>query len=40
LLDNFDTDQARLNAFRQFSSLPDFWQWDSTINNEPLNPRT
>ena len=40
LLDNFDTDQARLNAFRQFFSLPDFWQWDSTINNEPLNPRT
>jgi len=40
LLDNFDTDPARLNAFLQFFSLPDFWQWDSTINNEPHNPKT
>jgi hypothetical protein len=40
LLSTFDTDQARLNAFRQFFALPDFWQWDSTLNNQPFNPRT
>jgi hypothetical protein len=40
LLSTFDTDQTRLNAFRQFFALPDFWQWDSTLNNQPFTPRT
>lgn len=40
LLGTFDTDQARHSAFRQFFALPDFWQWDTTLNNEPFNPRT
>ena len=36
----FDTDSSRLSAFREFFALPDFWQWDTSINNEPFNPRT
>ncbi|MES2595769.1 MAG: hypothetical protein V4662_10560 [Verrucomicrobiota bacterium] len=34
VLENFDTDSARLNAFRAFSGLPDFWRWDADFNNQ------
>jgi len=27
----------RLSAFRQFFGLPDFWQWDASINNQAFN---
>jgi hypothetical protein len=37
-LDSFDAESVRLSAFRQFFSLPDFWQWDASINNQPFNP--
>ena len=40
LLAIFDQESSRLSDFRQFFSLPDFWQWDSTINSEPFKPRT
>lgn len=39
-LELFDTDSARLNAFREFYALADFWQWDASINNQPFNSRT
>ena len=38
LLDSFDTDAARLHAFRQFFGLPDFWAWDAEFNSHRLNP--
>jgi len=34
VLDHFDTDSARLQAFRAFFGLPDFWQWDADINSQ------
>ncbi len=37
-LDSFDVESMRLSAFRQFFSLPDFWQWNASINNQPFNP--
>jgi hypothetical protein len=37
-LDSFDAESVRLSAFRQFFGLPDFWQWDASINNQPFNP--
>lgn len=40
LLSTFDADSVRLSAFRQFFSLPDFWQWDAEFNNQPFNPRS
>ena len=40
LLERFDIDLARLQAFRQFHGLPDFWAWDAEFNNQPFNPRT
>lgn len=40
VLDQFDTDNTRLHAFREFFALPDFWKWDSSINSEPFNQRT
>ena len=40
LLERFDTDHARLHAFRQFQGLPDFWAWDAEFNSNPFNPRT
>jgi len=40
VLERFDTDSARLAAFREFFALPDFWQWDANFNSQSLNPRT
>jgi hypothetical protein len=37
-LDCFDLESVRLSAFRQYFGLPDFWQWDASINNQALNP--
>ena len=37
-LDSFDVESVRISAFRQYFSLPDFWQWDASINNQALNP--
>lgn len=37
VLDHFDTDAARLNAFRDFFGLPDFWQWDADFNSQSFN---
>lgn len=34
VLDHFDTDSARLGAFRQFFGLPDFWKWDADFNSQ------
>jgi hypothetical protein len=39
-LEHFDTDTARLHAFRDFAALADFWQWDATFNNQSFNQRT
>ncbi len=36
-LDSFDVESVRLSAFRQFFGLPDFWQWDASINNQAFN---
>jgi len=36
----FDQENTRLADLRSHFSLPDFWQWDATINNEPFKPRT
>ena len=36
-LDCFDAESVRLSAFRQFFGLPDFWQWDASINNQAFN---
>lgn len=36
-LDSFDVESVRLSAFRQYFGLPDFWQWDASINNQALN---
>ncbi len=36
-LDSFDAESVRLSAFRQFFGLPDFWQWDASINNQAFN---
>ena len=36
-LDSFDAESVRLSAFRQFFGLPDFWQWDASINNQDFN---
>lgn len=38
VLEHFDTDNARLGAFRQFFSLPDFWQWDAEFNSQSFKP--
>jgi hypothetical protein len=37
-LDSFDLESVRLSAFRQYFGLPDFWQWDASINKQALNP--
>ena len=37
-LECFDVESVRLSAFRQYFGLPDFWQWDASINNQSLNP--
>jgi hypothetical protein len=34
VLEHFDTDSARLGAFRQFFGLPDFWKWDADFNSQ------
>jgi len=34
VLEHFDTDSARLGAFRQFFGLPDFWKWDANFNSQ------
>jgi hypothetical protein len=39
VLEHFDTDNARLSAFRQFFGLPDFWQWDTEINNQSFQTK-
>jgi len=39
VLEHFDTDNARLSAFRQFFGLPDFWQWDTNINNQSFQTK-
>jgi hypothetical protein len=39
VLEHFDTDNARLSAFRQFFGLPDFWQWDTDINNQSFQTK-
>ena len=39
-LEHFDTDTARLHAFREFAALADFWQWDATFNNQSFNQLT
>jgi len=39
VLEHFDTDIARLGAFRQFFGLPDFWQWDTDINNQSFQTK-
>lgn len=39
VLEHFDTDNARLGAFRQFFGLPDFWQWDTNINNQSFQTK-
>ena len=36
VMQNFDTDSARLQAFREFFKLADFWQWDASFNNQSL----
>ncbi|GEP44460.1 hypothetical protein BGE01nite_37510 [Brevifollis gellanilyticus] len=38
VLEHFDTDSARLNAFREFSGLPGFWRWDAEFNSQSFNP--
>ena len=40
VLEHFSTDLARLEAFREFFALPDFWQWDANFNSQSFNPRT
>jgi hypothetical protein len=37
-LEHFDTDSARLHAFREFFGLPDFWQWDAEFNSQSFKP--
>lgn len=39
VLEHFDTDNARLGAFRQFFGLPDFWQWDAEFNNQSFQTK-
>ncbi len=34
---SFDTEAARLSAFRQFFGLPDFWAWDAEFNSDRFN---
>jgi hypothetical protein len=34
VLDHFDTNTGQLHAFREFFGLPDFWQWDVSINSQ------
>lgn len=38
VLEHFDTDNARLGAFRQCFGLPDFWQWDAAFNSQSFKP--
>ena len=38
VLEHFDTDNARLGAFRQCFGLPDFWQWDTAFNSQSFKP--
>ena len=33
-LEHFDTESARLGAFREFFGLPEFWRWDAEINSQ------
>lgn len=37
-LEHFDTECARLSAFREFFNLPDFWRWDAEFNSQPFKP--
>lgn len=37
-LEHFDTETARLSAFREFFHLPDFWQWDAEFNSQSFKP--
>lgn len=39
VLERFDTENARLAAFREFFSLPDFWQWDAEFNSQSFQTR-
>ncbi len=39
VLDHFDTDAARLHAFRTFFGLPDFWQWDADFNSQSFQTK-
>lgn len=39
VLEHFDTDSARLGAFRQFFGLPDFWRWDAEFNSQSFQPK-
>ena len=38
VLEHFDTENARLGAFRQCFGLPDFWQWDVAFNSQSFKP--
>ena len=40
LLTAHDELNMRLVHFQQFLGLPDFWQWDNTINHQPFHPQT
>jgi hypothetical protein len=33
-LEHFDTESARLGAFREFFGLPEFWRWDAEFNSQ------
>jgi hypothetical protein len=37
---SFDSESARLQAFRQFFGLPDFWGWDAEFNSNQFNLST
>lgn len=40
VLEHFDTDNARLGAFRQFFGLPDFWRWDAEFNSQSFQTKS
>jgi hypothetical protein len=40
LLGQHDSESKRLADFQQFLGLPDFRQWDSTINHQPFHPQS
>lgn len=40
LLTFHDEPRTRLREFQRFIGLPDFWQWDASINSQPFNPQS